>query len=411
MTVLWRSVNLAFDLFGVIILLIPAVGMLGKRREKGAHTYFLWIACCVVLSLLGDALAWLTEGQGGNLDRAAHIGGRGIALWGGACALVCFAAYVRTQVQKREGLPRAVPLCYGILLPFAALLSVCGAYAWAAYLLGAVCLVATAGYMLCHWGPPERRQTMPLALCALLPVGPLLAQNALGQINLTGMASVLSLLLLYAYMQKEQAQTLGQRALDLSKSDTERMLSQIQPHFLYNALVAVSQLCDISPTDAREMVSKFARYLKVNLDSLQQQAPIPFEDELDHTRIYLYIERKRFEERLAIDLDIRATDFRVPVLTLQPIVENAVRHGVTKRASGGTVRILSEDAGDAWRITVADDGVGFDSGAPARDGQRHVGIENVRSRLASVCAGSLDITSVPGSGTTATITIPKEENG
>ena len=109
-----------------------------------------------------------------------------------------------------------------------------------------------------------------------------------------------------------------------------------------------------------------------------------------------------------MEYDIQADDFSIPALTLQPIVENAVRYGVMKKEYGGTVRIVSREMPDAFVVTVADDGAGFDPFVPKADGRTHIGISNVGERLRVMCGGRLDIASTPGEGTVATISVPKE---
>ena len=198
---------------------------------------------------------------------------------------------------------------------------------------------------------------------------------------------------------------------ELLQSQISIMISQIGPHFIFNALTAIQELCYIDPQTASEAVGEFAHYLRGNLDSLSIKKPIPFEKELRHVEKYLSLEKKRFGDRLNIVYDIKTRDFLIPVLTLQPIVENSVKHGVTKREEGGTVSIATRETETDAVITVTDDGIGFDSRVPKRDerGQErcHVGTENVRSRLVLMCGGSLSMQSEPGVGTTAVITIPK----
>jgi len=198
---------------------------------------------------------------------------------------------------------------------------------------------------------------------------------------------------------------------ELLQNQISIMLSQINPHFLFNALVAIQELCLINPETASETVADFSRYLRGNMDSLSINKPIPFEKELQHVEAYLSIEKKRFDDRLNIAYDIKARDFYIPVLSLQPIVENAVRHGVNRREEGGSVKVSTHETETEAIITVTDDGVGFDAGRVPKHGKHdersHVGIENVRSRLVSMCGGSLTIQSEPGVGTTAVITVPK----
>lgn len=203
-----------------------------------------------------------------------------------------------------------------------------------------------------------------------------------------------------------------QQEVELSESRTAMMLSQIQPHFLYNSLTAIAKLCDIDPARAKQTVNSFAHYLRGNLDSLSQRELIPFEDELLHIETYLSLEQLRFGDKLQVVYDIETEEFMLPPLTVQPIVENAVRYGLTLRKSdgttGGTVTVRVRELEDACQITVADNGRGFDVAAPESDESRsHIGITNVRERLAALCRGQLTIESTPGVGTTATITIPK----
>lgn len=187
------------------------------------------------------------------------------------------------------------------------------------------------------------------------------------------------------------------------------MLSQIQPHFLYNALAAIQALCSIAPLRAEEAIGEFAHYLRGNMDSLSTKALVPFSSEIKHLQSYLYIEKLRFEDRLKIVMQLEISDFLLPVLTLQPLVENAVRYGVTRRPEGGTITIHTKSAEDTIYIEINDDGVGFDPQEVQYDGRSHVGLDNVRRRLAAQCGGRMYIVSEPGKGTQITIQIPKGE--
>ena len=198
--------------------------------------------------------------------------------------------------------------------------------------------------------------------------------------------------------------------LKLQESQISIMLSQIQPHFLYNTLNSIYQLCETNPMRARSLVNSFAEYLRNNLSTLEAPGLISFETELSHVNTYLDIEKVRFEDTLEIEYDIQCTEFSLPVLTVQPIVENAVKHGTSKKRGGGKVVISTREDNDFYVITVSDTGLGFDPTKSKNDGKRHVGIKNVRQRLSNTCSGTLVIESTVGEGTTATIRIPKEVN-
>lgn len=171
-------------------------------------------------------------------------------------------------------------------------------------------------------------------------------------------------------------------------------------------------MCHGKAPDAEEATIEFAHFLRGNLDSLSQNEPILFSQELGHTKNYLALEEKRFgPDILHIEYAIETEDFLVPALTLQPIVENAVRYGVMQREDGGTVKITAFENDNAYFVTVEDDGAGFDIMETKPDGRTHIGISNVRSRLIEMCGGDLNITSVRGQGTSALITIPKDYDG
>lgn len=189
---------------------------------------------------------------------------------------------------------------------------------------------------------------------------------------------------------------------------TQIMISQIQPHFLHNTLSVIYSLCDADTELAKEAILKFSGYLRNNMLSLQNAEPVPFEQELEHTKTYLWIEQQRFGDILKVEYDVGATDFRLPALSLQPLVENAVKYGVRSREEGGTVTISVHRENGKIYVRVTDDGMGFDPLTYRNDGKTHIGIENVRSRLKQMCGGALEIESEIGRGTTATIIL--EEN-
>ena len=195
---------------------------------------------------------------------------------------------------------------------------------------------------------------------------------------------------------------------ELYDARVQIMVSQIRPHFMYNTLSSIAMLCEIDPDAAQEMTITFAKYLRENMDSLKQTKPVPFTKELEHLKKYLYIEKIRFDERLNIEYDIQTTDFELPQLSIQPIVENSVKHGIGKKEEGGTVTIATRETDTAFEVIISDDGVGFDVNAPKNDdGRSHIGMENIKKRLKDMCNADIVIESEIGKGTTARVIIPK----
>lgn len=221
----------------------------------------------------------------------------------------------------------------------------------------------------------------------------------------------LSLLCRYATISSEQNRLLSESRAHLAESRIAITMSQIQPHFLYNALGSISALCDIDPVCAREATDHFAEYLRMNLESMKRFSPIPFKTELNHIETYIWLEKMRFREKLKVEYHIGAKDFQVPALSVQPIVENSVKHGVCKKEQGGTIIISTWESGEDYFIKVSDDGAGFhwNGQTDFNDGKLHIGIKNVRNRLAIMVKGSLDIKSKIGEGTEAVLRIPKSK--
>ena len=192
----------------------------------------------------------------------------------------------------------------------------------------------------------------------------------------------------------------------LTESRVSTMMSQIRPHFIYNTLGSIEQLCNIDPPKAGELVHNFAKYLRGNFRELDNPKPILMSQEMEHVRYYISIENVRFPD-MTFSFEMNSDDFHIPALTIQPIVENAIKHGLMKLQKGGTIRVVSYETDTHYCVTVEDDGVGFDTDV-LLDGRKHVGIRNIRGRLRAMVNGALEIKSTEGVGTTVLIKIPKE---
>jgi len=199
---------------------------------------------------------------------------------------------------------------------------------------------------------------------------------------------------------------LEQQAL-LSEQSKALMISQIQPHFIYNVLTTISNLCVTDPEEAEETTVLFSQYLRTNLDSLRKSDPVPFQQELGHIKTYVELEKKRFGDKLNVEYDIQEAAFLVPSLGLQPIVENSIKHGIRGKDTPGHLKISSRKVPDGYEVIIEDDGIGFDMSAPApEDGRSHVGMINVKSRLEQMCNAQVTTISSPGNGCKTTITFP-----
>ena len=195
----------------------------------------------------------------------------------------------------------------------------------------------------------------------------------------------------------------------LAESRISTMMSQIRPHFIYNTLGSIEQLCKLDPPKAGDLVHNFAKYLRGNFGELDNPKPILMSKEMEHVHHYVSIENVRFPD-MTFTFEMNSDDFHIPALTIQPIVENAIKHGLMKLQKGGNIRVISYETESEYCVSVSDDGVGFDTSA-LLDDRKHVGLRNIRERLKVMVNGSLEIESTPGVGTTVVIRIPKEVRG
>ncbi|WP_167957100.1 sensor histidine kinase [Anaerosporobacter faecicola] len=201
----------------------------------------------------------------------------------------------------------------------------------------------------------------------------------------------------------------------LLHSQITLMLSQIQPHFLFNTLTAIRTLIKKKPDEAYKLVGHFAKYLRANLNSINSQDLIPFAEELNHIKTYVNIELVRFNHQFEVIYDIDIEDFKVPPLCIQPIVENAIKHGVCKIIEGGVVTIRTRLIGGSIIVEVIDNGIGFDvneyesdQGDDTDKKNPSVGIKNIKMRLTKICDATFKIQSIKGSGTIVTVVFPRK---
>ena len=186
------------------------------------------------------------------------------------------------------------------------------------------------------------------------------------------------------------------------------MVLQMRPHFIYNTMMSIYYLCKQDADLAQQVTLDFTTYLRKNFTAIASEEPIPFAEELAHTRAYLSVEQAQFEDFLFVDYDTPHVDFRVPPLTLQPIVENAVKHGMDPDAASFHISIRTMKTEDMSVIVVENDGADFDAlgtGA-ADDSEPHIALKNIRQRLEMMCRGKMTISPREGGGTIVKVEIP-----
>ena len=219
---------------------------------------------------------------------------------------------------------------------------------------------------------------------------------------------VLSVLAMFGLILSDQIEQELHHQQEIASQRNSILVLKMRPHFIYNTLMSIYCLCNQNPQKARQVTLDFTNYLRKNFNAVASETPIPFSAELEHTRNYLAVEQALYEDLLLVEYDTQFLNFRLPPLTLQPIAENAVKHGMDPYGGPLHVTVRTYRADHASVVVVEDNGPGFDT---AMIDESHTTLANIRQRLEWMCRGKMEIASQDGGGTKVTMTIPdrKEE--
>ena len=191
---------------------------------------------------------------------------------------------------------------------------------------------------------------------------------------------------------------------EIARERTHALMLQIRPHFVYNTLTSIYCMIEDNPAKAKEVTGEFTNYLRSNFTAIAQDTPIPFTKELEHSKAYLAVEQARFEGQIFYEFDTPVINFRLPALTLQPIVENAVKHGLDPELDPLHIYVKTRQTNSGIEIIIENDGPDFN---PTNDNKPHIALDNIRQRLEIMCNGTLDISPRNGGGTVVAVTIPQ----
>ena len=409
------AVNIALEAFGIVIALILLGSSIGEIREKYAR-YFTAILCILILTFAFDIVSWSVNGD--PQLRLLNIVANTANDCFGYVMITMFIRYLKNQTSQFPKALSAIALFFDILCVFAVIASFInvrsgyyfsvnsageylrGDFFWLsrAFPLIAAITVMTVIFLMKDIKPLNR---IVFLTYPVFPIVGLLFDCFVPGWAFTYLGVLISIVIAYTNIFQK-------KRITIAEQKTALMISQINPHFMYNTLTTIASLCDIEPKEAKRLTLDFSSYLRQNIGTLTENKLIPFEQEMNHIECYLKIEKARFKERINIVYALQAKGFFIPALSVQPLVENAVRHGVSKKIDGGTVRISTYETDKTYVIEIKDDGVGFDPEAPLNDGRKHYGIENVRERIKHMCNGTLTVKSMPGVGTRVVIEVPKK---
>ena len=234
----------------------------------------------------------------------------------------------------------------------------------------------------------------------------------LSEFSLNSFTVVITAFIMFLLYEKNKTEVIIRYEKAFEKAKTELaeaqltlMQAQIRPHFINNAMLAIQELCYTEPQRAAEVLDHFARYLRNNINATNSTYPIPFAEEVQAVNEYLAVEYADTSKVFQFEFDLKSKEFKVPALSVEPLIENAVKHGIDRYSSTGKVILSSFETDEAYHIMIKDNGNGFDMNDETL-GKGGIGLKNTEQRLKLMCSGRLEIKHDNG-WTIAEITIPK----
>ena len=260
-------------------------------------------------------------------------------------------------------------------------------------------------------GVIRRREKLPpkyfvAFLINLIPLSIAVSAHTFFFVPTVGYTSIaISTVSMFAVIIYDQIEQYLKHQREIAHQRANIMVLQMRPHFIYNAMMSIYYLCAQNPKKAQQVTLDFTTYLRKNFTAIANEDTIPFADELEHTRAYLAVEQVQFEDSLCVEYDTPHTQFRLPPLTLQPIVENAVKHGFDPEKAPLHIFIKTRETANGNEIIVEDDGSGFDISV-LDNTEQHTALANINQRLEMMCGGKIKIRPREGGGTVVTVIIP-----
>lgn len=421
------ELNIGLLVFAILVTFFILLGCVGyKSRNLSYMRNFVWIVCMNLVMLIGECGLWIMKLGFKNVWLTKLFG---FFSYGGGTIMALFYLFCILSFVEERGAPdvsyrsaylmRIVCGCY-LVLVFLSMFNgmlfqvdahgnlTDGSYYWIAWLIDPMILLIEILVVVHYRKNLSRFGTIVMlnfGLVSLLTTGLQSIWYPVPEL----LACTLALLLMFMLFYWEMAKNLVENERELMQSQMSLAISQIQPHFLYNTLSTIAELCRKDSAMAEEVTNRFALYLRGNLEHMGDSFPVEFSKELKHVQTYLWIEKIRFQEELQVVYDIQTEDFIIPALTVQPLVENAVKHGMMGSENVCTITIRTKCVERGYQVIIEDDGCGFDPEQVKNDGRKHIGIESVRNRLRFMVGGILTVRSVIGKGTTVIIEIPGKE--
>lgn len=426
MTDTLKFINLAMESWGLLFcLLAAAILLVATHIDRHTKRYFLAIFSFLFLDLLANMGGLLLRGRGAGPGRVLlRCANFAEYFWGDVLTLVLTLYLLYLVDHGERSLTRWWRgAAWGVFVLGAALLVISqftgifywvdadgiyhrGPLFWLSQVIAIASLLLDMRIIWHYRRRLSRAERVSFCVYVCVPIVAIFAQLFCYGVYFLLLSSTLAAVFMLGAIILDQTEQYYRTEQELAQMRSALVLSQVQPHFLYNALTAIAALCEQAPEEAKSATIAFAEYLRTNLAALNAKGTVPFSTELKHIETYLYLEQLRFGEELLVDTDIEVTDFDLPALTIQPLVENAVKWGVCQDEEGGMVKLSTRETPLGVEVIVSDDGVGFDPEHLPQDGKDHLGLRLVRDRLKMVCGATLTVESKIGQGTVVRVFLP-----
>lgn len=420
-------INICIETISSIMLMIILIGAFNeiKLRDSG-YRYFFTFTLALFLAVLVDIPTWfmITEPENELTIKVLFS----VSYVCSNVAVVCYTYYMVTCLNEK------VFISYGNCKFIAVLAAVAGVIAVATTIFGnayefpgdgtfiyndygglltALQLVPLPCNLILLWNIRRVISKSEMMNWVILPLVPTVA--AIFEQVLQGSAAYISFsiaaLIIYIHQHLNTAMKMVEKDAQLAESRMKVLLSQMQPHFMYNSLNSIYYLVDQDKEKAKQAINDFSMYLRGNISSLNNDGLIEFSKELEHIRNYVALEKIRFEEDLDVVYEIETDNFKVPPLAVQTLVENAIKHGICKKDDSGVVKITTTELKNYYEITIWDNGAGMNIEEYEKslaEGKAGIGLVSAKERIETLMSGKFELHSMIGLGTEVKIRIPKD---
>ncbi|MBR1714405.1 MAG: histidine kinase [Treponema sp.] len=415
-----RIVNVSFDILGMIVSVCIFLGECLTPKRKKADIFFGSLVFFETLTLFCDSVSWLFFGKP-EYSALQILAFSLFYLSSVLCPTLCWF-YQKEVMNLRDKVSEWIGrILVSILVVFSVTIvlnvffkfyffvdETTGEYFRGPLYEVHLMFVFTAFLIVMPCVATKKANWHIKSAFMIINVAPYIAafiQVMVQGLSVTYIGVLVAIIIVYV-----NVQVTLRRKLEIIQNQV--LVAQIQPHFLFNTFATIQALCRRDADLAAKTINNFSKYLRGNI-RLQNMELVPFSEELNHIKVYTDIEKMRFPN-ISVEFELENDEVRIPFLSIEPLVENSIKHGIRGK-NQGFVKIHTYFDEKNHIIEVVDNGTGFDAkkilSEIESEKSEHIGLKNVKDRIESMCNGKMKIESQIGVGTKITVRIPKKQSG